>query len=113
VNATFLHPYDWRHPAARIIEFRPTVQGVLMRTAQLSGASLNDLRSDRRARSIAYPRFAAMWAVRHLTSYSLPQIGRALGGRDHTTIMHGIRQADRLRESNPAFRALTDALVSI
>lgn len=91
---------------------RHTLASILERTAALSHTSVTELRADRRSRSVAYPRFAAMWAARELTEYSLPQIGRALGGRDHTTIIHGLRRADELRRTDPAFRRLTDALVA-
>lgn len=46
----------------------------------------------------------AMWLARQATAASLPVIGRVLGGRDHTTVLHGVRTMDRLIASDPAWR---------
>ena len=72
----------------------------------------SDLLSQRRAQKLAYGRFAIMWAAKALTPYSYPQIARALGGYDHTSIMYGCRRADELRDSDPDFRTLSDALLA-
>ena len=50
-----------------------------------------DMYSQKRTRAIARPRQIAMWLTRELTSHSLPEIGEAFGGRDHTTVMHACR----------------------
>lgn len=60
--------------------------------AQRHGVSLREMRSDRRAKTIVLPRHIVCWLSRALTSASLPKIGRCLGGRDHTTILHGARR---------------------
>jgi chromosomal replication initiator protein len=52
--------------------------------------------SPRRARAVARPRQVAMYLAKHLTSRSLPEIGRRFGGRDHTTVMHAIRKIEEL-----------------
>lgn len=65
-----------------------------------------------RARSVARPRQMAMWLARQATSASLPMIGRSLGFRDHTTILHGCRQIDWLRQSDPSVQRFTDAALS-
>ena len=57
-----------------------------------------DLLSKRRTRSIARPRQLAMALAKELTSHSLPEIGDAFGGRDHTTVLHGCRRITSLRE---------------
>ncbi len=57
-----------------------------------------DLLSKRRTRSIARPRQLAMALAKELTSHSLPEIGDAFGGRDHTTVLHGCRRIASLRE---------------
>ena len=61
---------------------------------------MTDLLSKRRSRSIARPRQVAMALSKELTNHSLPEIGRAFGGRDHTTVLHGCRKIKELRESN-------------
>lgn len=77
-----------------------------------SGLHRGDIISRYRTGELARARFAIMWAARRATRLSLPQIGRHLGGRDHTTIRSGIRSADELREVHPPFRALTDELLA-
>jgi len=51
-----------------------------------------------------------MWLAREM-GYSLPQIGRHMGGRDHSTVLYGIRKARHLRETNAEYRALSDKLL--
>jgi chromosomal replication initiator protein len=58
-----------------------------------------DLLSKRRSRSIARPRQIAMALAKELTNHSLPEIGDAFGGRDHTTVLHGCRRITALRET--------------
>lgn len=48
-------------------------------------------------RTIARPRQVAMYLAKHMTSRSLPEIGRRFGGRDHTTVMHGVKRIDELK----------------
>ena len=59
-----------------------------------------DLLSRRRSRSIARPRQFAMALAKELTNHSLPEIGDAFGGRDHTTVLHGCRRIDELRQGD-------------
>jgi len=58
-----------------------------------------DLLSKKRSRSIARPRQVAMALAKELTNHSLPEIGDAFGGRDHTTVLHGCRRIESLRET--------------
>lgn len=58
-----------------------------------------DLLSKKRSRSIARPRQVAMALAKELTNHSLPEIGDAFGGRDHTTVLHGCRRIEGLRET--------------
>jgi chromosomal replication initiator protein len=70
--------------------------------------------SARRAREVARPRQVAMYLSKQLTPKSLPDIGRRFGGRDHTTVIHAVRQIEKLRASDPdidaAIRLLTRQL---
>lgn len=59
-----------------------------------------DLLSKRRSRSVARPRQLAMALSKELTNHSLPEIGDAFGGRDHTTVLHGCRRIASLREAD-------------
>ncbi|MBV0933784.1 chromosomal replication initiator protein DnaA [Marinobacterium weihaiense] len=59
-----------------------------------------DLLSKRRSRSVARPRQMAMSLAKELTNHSLPEIGNAFGGRDHTTVLHACRKIKSLRETD-------------
>jgi len=61
---------------------------------------MSDMLSKRRNRSVARPRQVAMSLSKELTNHSLPEIGDAFGGRDHTTVMHACKQIHRLRHSS-------------
>ena len=63
-----------------------------------------DLLSRRRSRSIARPRQMAMYLAKELTEHSLPEIGNAFGGRDHTTVLHACRKIESLCESDGRLR---------
>ena len=65
------------------------------------GLKQADLISERRTRSVARPRQAAMWLAKQLTTRSLPDIGRRFGGRDHTTVLHAVRRIEELRAGDP------------
>ena len=62
-----------------------------------------DLSGLRRNRDAAFARFCAFTVCRDVTMATLPEIGRAFGGRDHTTVMHGLKRADQLLEHSPEF----------
>jgi hypothetical protein len=59
-----------------------------------------DMLSKRRNRSVARPRQVAMSLAKELTNHSLPEIGDAFGGRDHTTVLHACKQIKKLRGSS-------------
>jgi chromosomal replication initiator protein len=61
---------------------------------------ISDLLSKRRNRAVARPRQMAMFLTKELTNHSLPEIGEAFGGRDHTTVLHACRKIKELRENN-------------
>ena len=61
---------------------------------------VSDLLSPRRSRTITRPRQIAMSLGKELTSHSLPEIGNAFGGRDHTTVLHACRKVAELRDSD-------------
>ena len=73
-----------------------TVEDIQRKVADHYGIRLSDLIGPKRPRNIARPRQVAMYLAKHLTLRSLPDIGRRFGGRDHTTIMHGIRKIEEL-----------------
>ena len=76
----------------------------------------SDLLAKKRTRSVARPRQLAMALARELTNHSLPEIGDAFGGRDHTTVLHACRKIEEIREShrdiNEDYRNLLRLLTS-
>ena len=77
-----------------------SIDNIQRTVAEYYKIKMTDLLSKRRSRSIARPRQVAMALSKELTNHSLPEIGRAFGGRDHTTVLHGCRKIKELRESN-------------
>ncbi|HZC15625.1 MAG TPA: chromosomal replication initiator protein DnaA [Caulobacteraceae bacterium] len=84
-------------PHLRSGEKRITVDEIQKVVAEHYGMRQADLISERRNRAIARPRQAAMWLTKHLTTRSLPDIGRRFGGRDHTTVLHAVRRIEALK----------------
>jgi chromosomal replication initiator protein len=76
-----------------------TVENIQKTVAEYYKIRVADLLSKRRSRSIARPRQVAMALARELTNHSLPEIGDAFGGRDHTTVIHACERVKGLRES--------------
>jgi chromosomal replication initiator protein len=77
-----------------------TIDNIQKTVAEYYKIRVTDLLSKRRNRSIARPRQVAMALAKELTNHSLPEIGDAFGGRDHTTIMHGCKKVAELKESD-------------
>jgi chromosomal replication initiator protein len=74
------------------------VENIQKTVAEYYKIRIADLLSKRRSRSIARPRQVAMALAKELTNYSLPEIGDAFGGRDHTTVMHACKRIKELRD---------------
>jgi chromosomal replication initiator protein len=77
-----------------------SIENIQKTVAEYFKIRVGDLLSKRRNRSIARPRQIAMALAKELTNHSLPEIGDAFGGRDHTTVLHGCRRIVFLRESD-------------
>ena len=76
-----------------------TVDNIQKTVADYYKVRMADLLSKRRSRSVARPRQVAMALAKELTSHSLPEIGDAFGGRDHTTVLHACKRIKELRDS--------------
>jgi chromosomal replication initiator protein len=76
-----------------------TIENIQKTVAEYYKIRIADLLSKRRSRSIARPRQVAMALAKELTNHSLPEIGDAFGGRDHTTVLHACRRIKELRET--------------
>ncbi|AWB68965.1 chromosomal replication initiator protein DnaA [Saccharobesus litoralis] len=77
-----------------------TIDNIQRTVAEYYKIKVADILSKRRSRSVARPRQVAMALAKELTSHSLPEIGDAFGGRDHTTVLHACRKIKELREEN-------------
>lgn len=77
-----------------------TIENIQKTVAHYYKLRVADLISKRRTRSIARPRQIAMALAKELTNHSLPEIGDAFGGRDHTTVLHACRKVTELREQS-------------
>mgnify|MGYP006278163089 CR=1 FL=1 len=77
-----------------------TVDNIQKTVAEYYKLRVADLLSKRRSRSVARPRQMAMAMAKELTTHSLPEIGDAFGGRDHTTVIHACRVIKELRETD-------------
>ncbi|MDO8332426.1 MAG: chromosomal replication initiator protein DnaA [Pseudomonas sp.] len=77
-----------------------SIDNIQRTVAEYYKIKISDLLSKRRSRSVARPRQVAMALSKELTNHSLPEIGDAFGGRDHTTVLHGCRKIAQLRESD-------------
>jgi chromosomal replication initiator protein len=78
-----------------------TIENIQKTVAEYFQIRTSDMMSGKRNRSVARPRQIAMTLAKELTSHSLPEIGNAFGGRDHTTVLHANRKVAELRESDP------------
>jgi len=92
-----------------------SIDNIQRSVAEYYKIKMSDMLSKRRNRSVARPRQVAMSLAKELTNHSLPEIGEAFGGRDHTTVLHACKQVKKLRDSsqdlaedyNNLLRALT------
>ena len=84
-------------------ERRITIDEIQKKVAERFQIRMADMSSARRSRAVARPRQVAMYLAKQLTSRSLPEIGRAFGGRDHTTVMHAVKRVEELMQSDSAF----------
>ena len=80
------------------------------RVAEHYGLTLTELLGPKRARCVARPRQVAMYLAKTLTERSLPEIGRSFGGRDHTTVIHGVRRIEALRGTDERIARDVEAL---
>jgi chromosomal replication initiator protein len=77
-----------------------TLDNIQRTTAEYFKLKISDLLSKRRSRSVARPRQIAMYLAKELTNHSLPEIGEAFGGRDHTTVLHACRTINDFRQND-------------
>ncbi|MEM9551686.1 MAG: chromosomal replication initiator protein DnaA, partial [Pseudomonadota bacterium] len=81
----------------RASERKITVEEIQRKVSEYYNIRISDIVGPKRLRSYARPRQVAMYLCKQLTSRSLPEIGRRFGGRDHTTVMHGVKRIEELK----------------
>lgn len=84
----------------RASERKISIDEIQRRVAEHYNIRLSDMIGPKRVRNFARPRQVAMYLCKQLTSRSLPEIGRRFGGRDHTTVMHGVKRIEELRQQD-------------
>ncbi len=89
---------------------RITIASIIRAVSSFYGIPEIDIKSDRRTRDTTHARYVAVWLARHLTTQSFTSIARAIGGRDHSTIIHGIQKMSAKIYGDEALR---DEIASI
>ena len=85
-----------------------TIEQIQRKVSDFFGVKLSDLKAKNRTRAVAFPRQIAMYLARQLTHASLAEVGRAFGGKDHTTVLHKIQT---LLQEDPKLRKTVDGLI--
>ena len=88
-----------------------TIEQIQRKVCELFGSSTSDLKAKTRTKTIAFPRQVAMYLARQLTHASLAEIGRAFGGKDHTTVLHAVDKIRTLLQDDPKLRSTIDTLI--
>jgi chromosomal replication initiator protein len=101
---------DW----IRRSEFAPAPSTRLIKcvVAEAFQIPVSNMESERRTNEVVFPRMIAMYLAKALRPDSYPKIGRAFGGRNHTTILHAVRKIERMMSCDPEFFARIECLKS-
>ena len=102
--STYLRPH------LKGAERRVTVDEIQKATCDHFRLKQADLLSERRTRAVARPRQVAMYLCKQMTTRSYPDIGRRFGNRDHTTVLHAVRQIEKLKAEDPTLAADVETL---
>jgi len=90
---------------------RVTIDTIQKAVAEKYGIKQSQLKEKSNTKTIVGPRQVAMYLVKELTTASLPEIGRAFGGKHHTTVIHSINKIERQRQSDPDLNRLLHSLI--
>src|SRR5262245_11231850 len=88
-----------------------TIEHIQRTVSAFFGVRFSDMSAKGRARTIALPRQVAMYIARQLTHASLAEVGRAFGGKDHTTVLHAVDKIQTLIREDPKFKKTVDTLL--
>ncbi|HLJ15501.1 MAG TPA: chromosomal replication initiator protein DnaA [Bryobacteraceae bacterium] len=92
-------------------ERRITMESIVKAVAERFGLQPSQLKQKTNARNISRPRQVAMFLIKELTQASLPEIGRAFGGKHHTTVLHSIQKIEELRQQDPDLNRMVHSLI--
>lgn len=90
---------------------RITIDSIIKAVAERIGVPPSQLKQKSNARPITRPRQIAMFLAKELTTSSLPEIGRAFGGKHHTTVLHSIHKIEQERQNDPELNRLINSLI--
>jgi len=90
---------------------RITIESIIKAVAERSNMSPAQLKQKSNARQITRPRQVAMFLAKELTTSSLPEIGRAFGGKHHTTVLHSIQKIETERQQDPELNRFINSLI--
>ncbi len=90
-----------------------TADGVIKSVANYYGLKVSDIKSARRHKSVAHPRAIAMYLARTHTKDSYPDLGRAFGGKHHTTVISAVEKISKRQKNDPALRGEIHAIESV
>ncbi|WP_322907164.1 chromosomal replication initiator protein DnaA [Paenibacillus campi] len=88
-----------------------TIQDIQQRVGEYYNLKLEDFKARKRTKAVAFPRQIAMYLSRELTDYSLPKIGEAFGGRDHTTVIHAHEKISQSLKSDQDLFKVVNSLM--
>ena len=88
-----------------------TIEQIQRRVGDFFDIKVSELKAKSRTKTVAFPRQVAMYLARQLTHASLAEIGRAFGGKDHTTVLHAVDKIRGLLEEDPKLRKSIDGLI--
>lgn len=90
--------YECLADILRASQQKLTIDQIMRLSAEHFGIRISDMTGSKRTKAVAYPRQIAMYLSKKMTTKSLPDIGRAFGGRDHTTVLHAVRKIEDLSQ---------------
>jgi chromosomal replication initiator protein len=89
-----------------------SIEMIQKNVSEFFNLNIMDLKTSRRSQHVVMPRQIAMYLTRKLTRHSLPEIGNAFGGKDHTTVMHSCKKIEQDLTKNPELRKIIDQLTT-
>jgi chromosomal replication initiator protein len=87
------------------------IELIQRKVSEVFGVKLSEMRAKNRTKAVAFPRQIAMYLARQLTHTSLAEVGRAFGGKDHTTVLHAVGKIQALLREDPTLRKTIDGLI--